>query len=300
MPADPTSDDLRDRMHALVTVCVLAVASLVIAFLGATPARVSATELLGDARAPEDAAFVVSHRGGGALAPENTLAAVEAALDAGFEYVEVDAVLTADRVPVLMHDKTVDRTTDGTGAVADLTLAEIKTLDAGSWFGREYAGTQVPTVDEFLTVLARSGGRALLELKGAWDTEAGAALIAMLRAHGLERRVAIGSFDPRSLLATSGASEVAFRLLILRRLPRDIEQAIEGADARGVILDWRAVERRPEVVAELHDLGLRVVVYTLNTDVEWQDTMDAGVDGIVTDEPVRLVEWQEAIAGGRG
>ena len=83
MPAHPESDDTRDRIQALVTVCVLAVASLVIAFLGAVPARVSATELMGDARAPEQTAFVVSHRGGGALAPENTLPAVSAALEAG-------------------------------------------------------------------------------------------------------------------------------------------------------------------------------------------------------------------------
>jgi glycerophosphoryl diester phosphodiesterase len=283
-------------MHALVTVCVLAVASLVIAFLGASPARVSASELLGDARAPADRAFVVSHRGGGALAPENTLPAVEAVVDAGFEYVEVDIALTADRVPVLMHDRSVDRTTDGHGLLAALTLAEVKALDAGSWFDAEYAGTRVPTLDEFLAVLAPSGRRALIELKGLWDAEAGAALIAAIRAHGLERRVALASFDPRSLLATSGASELAFRLLILRRLPRDIEQVVRGADARGIIVDWKAVARRPEVVAELHEQGLRVVVYTLNSDVEWQDTLTAGVDGIVTDEPVRLMEWQDAIA----
>ncbi|MFH8250943.1 glycerophosphodiester phosphodiesterase [Microbacterium sp. B2969] len=292
MPASPASDRSQDRMPALVTVCVLAIASLVIAFLGASPARVSATELLGDARAPQDAAFVVSHRGGGALAPENTLPAVEAAIDAGFDYVEIDVALTADRVPVLMHDRTVDRTTDGHGSLASLTLAQVKELDAGSWFAPAYAGTRVPTLEEFLAVLGSSGRRALVELKGVWDAEAGAALIASLRAHDLERRVAIVSFNPQSLLATSGASDLVYRLLILRRLPHDIEQAVEGADARGILVDWRAVAKRPEIVTELHDAGLRVLVYTLNTDVEWQETTTAGVDGIVTDEPARLMEWQ--------
>ncbi|WP_243076811.1 glycerophosphodiester phosphodiesterase family protein [Microbacterium sp. SS28] len=297
MPAHPASDT-RDRIQALVTVCVLAVVSLVIAFLGAAPARVSATELMGDERAPAERAFVVSHRGGGALAPENTIPAVTAAIDAGFDYLEVDIALTADRVPVLMHDKSVDRTTDGHGRIADLTLAEVQQLDAGSWFAAEYAGTPVPTFEEFLTVLAPSGRRAMLELKGEWDAAAGAALIETLRRHDLERRVAIVSFDPRALLTTSGASELAFRLLILRRLPRDIEQAVKGADARGIIVDWKAVARRPEVVAEMHELGLRVVVYTLNSDGEWKDTIAAGVDGIVTDEPGRLLEWQDAIASG--
>src|SRR6478609_2436996 len=212
MPTPPASDDPRDRMHALVTVCVLALASLVIAFLGASPARVSATELLGAPRVSEEPAFVVSHRGGGALAPENTIPAVTAALDSGFEWVE-----------------------------------------------------------------------------------AGEALIAALRTHGLERRVALASFHPGALLSTSGASPLAFRLLILKRLPRDIAQAVSGADARGVVVDWAAVARRPEVVDELREKGLRVVVYTVNDDVDWADTMAVGVDGIVTDEPVRLREWQDGI-----
>jgi len=295
MPAHPASDT-RDRIQALVTVCVLAVVSLVIAFLGAAPARVSSTELMGDQRAPAEPAFVVSHRGGGALAPENTIPAVTAALEAGFDYLEVDIALTADRVPVLLHDKTVDRTTDGHGRLADLTLAQVQALDAGSWFGAKYAGTRVPTLEEFLLALAPSGARALLEMKGEWDAAAGAALIQTLRQHDLERRVAIASFNPRSLLATSGASELAYRLLILRRLPDDVGQALKGADARGILVDWRSVQRRPEIVSELHELGMRVVVYTLNSDVEWEDTAAAGVDGIVTDEPVRLREWQDTIA----
>lgn len=296
MPTPPASDDLRDRMHALVTVCVLAIASLVIAFLGASPARVSATELLGAPRVSEEPAFVVSHRGGGALAPENTIPAVTAALDSGFEWVEVDVALTADRVPVLMHDATVDRTTDGTGRLADLTFAQVQQLDAGSWFGAGFAGTRVPTLEQFLTVLSASHGRAVVELKGEWDVEAGAALVAALRAHGLERRVALASFHPGALLSTSGASPLAFRLLILKRLPRDIAQAVSGADARGVVVDWAAVARRPEVVDELREQGLRVVVYTVNDHVDWADTMAVGVDGIVTDEPVRLREWQDGIA----
>ena len=151
MPDDPRPreglvDPARDRFHALLIVCVLATLSLIIAFLGATPARVSATELLGATRAAGDEAFIASHRGGGATAPENTLPAISAALAAGFDYVEVDVALTADRQPVLMHDATVDRTTDGHGRLSSLTLAQVQSLDAGSWFDAEYAGTRVPTL----------------------------------------------------------------------------------------------------------------------------------------------------------
>ena len=179
-------------------------------------------ELLGDPRTPGDAAFIASHRGGGATAPENTLPAIRAALSGGFDYVEVDVALTADRQPVLMHDAKVDRTTDGHGRLASLTLAEVRALDAGSWFDPEFAGTQVPTFAEFLDVLAASGHRAIIELKGLWDAEAVTAAIGEVAARNLERRVAIASFDARTLAHASAASEVVPRLLILKNVPDDV------------------------------------------------------------------------------
>ena len=126
MPDAPASATSRDRTQALLIVCVLAVASIFVAPLGTAPGRVGATELLGDPRTPGEAAFIASHRGGGATAPENTLPAITAALAAGFDYVEVDVALTADRHPVLMHDATVHRTTDGHGAIASLTLEQVR------------------------------------------------------------------------------------------------------------------------------------------------------------------------------
>jgi glycerophosphoryl diester phosphodiesterase len=302
MPDEPASVDralipARDRLQALMIVCVLAVASLIIAFLGATPARVSATELLGETRAAGDEAFIASHRGGGATAPENTLPAISAALAAGFDYVEVDVALTADRHPVLMHDATVDRTTDGHGRLSTLTLAEVQALDAGSWFDAEYAGTRVPTFAEFLDVLDASGHRALIELKGEWDAEAVESAVAELTARGLERRVAVSSFDARTLAMAGAASTVLPRLFILRHLPEDVVRAATEATVRGLIVDRRAVLERPEVVDELHAAGIRVVVYTLNSDTQWDEVTALGVDGIVTDDPATLSMWQQGVAG---
>lgn len=302
MPDDPVSVDgalvpPRDRLQALMIVCVLAVASLIIAFLGATPARVSATELLGETRAAGDEAFIASHRGGGATAPENTLPAISAALAAGFDYVEVDVALTADRHPVLMHDATVDRTTDGHGRLSTLTLAEVQALDAGSWFDAEYAGTRVPTFADFLDVLDASGHRALIELKGEWDAAAVESAVAELTARGLERRVAVSSFDARTLAMAGAASTVLPRLFILRHLPEDVVRAATEATVRGLIVDRRAVLERPEVVDELHAAGIRVVVYTLNSDTQWDEVTALGVDGIVTDDPATLSTWQQGVAG---
>ena len=295
MPEATVSAPGSDRGVALVIVCALAVASLVIALVGAGPARVSAHELLGAERAPGERAFIASHRGGAAAAPENTLPAVQAALEAGFDYVEVDLALTADRHAVLMHDVTVDRTTDGHGRLAALTLAEVRRLDAGSWFSAAFAGTPVPTATEFLDVLAASGHRAIIELKGEWDAAAAAMLAAEIAARGLDERIIVASFDARTLAAVEAADSRLPLLIVLKRLPADVVAAARQFGARGILIDRRAVTARPGVVDELHAAGLRVVVYTLNSDEQWDAATAAGVDGIVTDDPAMLSTWQEQV-----
>ncbi|MET0296099.1 MAG: glycerophosphodiester phosphodiesterase family protein [Microbacterium sp.] len=289
----------RDRLASLLVVCVLTVASVLIALLGATPARVGATELLGAERTPGDAAFIASHRGGGATAPENTLPAISAALAAGFDYIEVDVALTADGHPVLMHDATVNRTTDGRGRVSGLTLTEIRALDAGSWFAPAYAGTPVPTYTEFLDLLATTSQRAIVELKGAWDAASVSLITAELEARGLERRVALASFDARSLALADGTTGVTPRMLILRQIPVDVVQAAAEADARGILVSRKAVLAQPDLVDAAHAAGIRVIVYTLNEDTQWDAVTALGVDGIVTDDPGTLSEWQKAVADDR-
>lgn len=299
MPDAPDTARTRQRIHALAVVCVLAVASAVIAVLGVSPARVSATEALGDERTPGDAAFIAGHRGGATAAPENTLAAVSYALSHGFDYVEVDVALTADGHPVLMHDARVDRTTDGSGPLSDLTLDEVRGLDAGGWFAPEFAGTLVPTAGEFLDLLAAEDGRAIIELKGAWDESSIAALVELIADRGLERRITLGSFDAAVLALAAAESDVVARLLILRHLPDDVVRAAQEAGVRGLIAERRAVLDRPSIVYELHAAGIRIVVYTLNDDAQWGEVTDLGVDGIVTDDPGTLADWQQANAEGR-
>lgn len=278
----------------LIVVVLLAIVSLTVALLGASPAPVSARELMGATRDPGEAAFIASHRGDADVAPENTLPAVRAALAAGFDYVEVDVALTRDGAAVLMHDATVDRTTNGSGRLAELSLAEVRTLDAGAWFGPAFAGTPVPLVEEFLDVLAASASRALVELKGDWTPQAAAQLVSQIGARGLERRVAVASFDARTLALLASESDVISRLAILRALPEDVVGAARSLGVRGVLVKGRAVTQRPEIVDELHAARIRVVVYTFNEDREWREAIDLGVDGIVTDRPGTLATWLEA------
>ncbi|MGB4776998.1 glycerophosphodiester phosphodiesterase [Microbacterium sp.] len=291
-----TSLRTADRLPALLIVTALAVASIVIALVGVAPARVSAAELMGAERTPGEASFIAAHRGGSSMAPENTLPAVRAALVSGFGYVEVDLSLTADGVAVLMHDRTVNRTTDGEGSLASLTLAAVRTLDAGGWYSAAFAGTPVPTASEFLDVLAQLDGRAILDLKGVWTPEAADDLVGELAARGLERRVAVASFDARALAYVQARSDVIPRLLILKTLPTDIVPAALAVGARGVVVGRGALQARPEVVDELHEAGLRVVAYTLNSDRQWDAATSLGVDGIVTDDPGLLDHWQRGLA----
>lgn len=282
------------RTGPLVVVGVLAVVSVAIAIFGATPAPVSAREMLGATRDPGQPAFVAGHRGDADNAPENTLPAVDAAIAAGFDYVEVDVALTVDGTAVLMHDATVDRTTNGTGRLADLEIAEVRALDAGAWFGARFVGTRVPLIEEFLDVLAASEARALIELKGEWTREAVAALVARIDERGLERRVAASSFDARTLAMVATESTVISRLAILRSVPDDVVGAARSLGVRGIVVKGSAIIARPEVVDELHAAGIRVVVYTFNEDREWRDALSIGVDGIVTDRPAMLATWLSA------
>ncbi len=275
----------------LIVVALLAAASLTVAFLGASPAPVSARELMGATRDPGEPAFVASHRGDADAAPENTLPAVRAAIAAGFDYVEVDVALTRDGAAVLMHDATVDRTTNGFGRLSELSLADVRSLDAGGWFGPEFAGTPVPMVEEFLDVLAASESRALVELKGEWSPEAVSHLVSQIDTRGLERRVAVSSFDARTLALVASESDVISRLAILRALPDDVVAAARSLGVRGVVAKGSAVIERPEIVDDLHAAGIRVVVYTFNEDREWREAIDIGVDGIVTDRPANLATW---------
>jgi glycerophosphoryl diester phosphodiesterase len=292
MPESRTAE----RLPALLIVCALALACVVVIMTGVTPSKITAQELWGSARAPGERAFIASHRGGAEAAPENTLPAVAAALAAGFEYVEVDLALTADGHAVLMHDATVDRTTDGEGLLARLTLAEVRSLDAGSWYAPRYAGTPVPTAEEFLDLLAERDGRALLDLKGAWTADAAAALADAVTDRHLQRRVIVASFDARTLALVAARADAIPRMAILRTLPADVVQATREVDVRGVIVNRAAVAARPEIVAELHEADLRVVVYTLNDDRHWDAAVQWGVDGIVTDDPGALDDWQRGIA----
>jgi len=184
--------------------------------------------------------LVIAHRGYSARFPENTLPAFEAAADAGADMVEMDACLTADEKLVILHDDTLDRTTQGTGPASRRTISEIRALDAGSWYSPDFAGVRVPSLDEVLSAL--SGRiRVNLELKkpprcvkGAREAICREAARA-IREHGMEGSVLVSSFD-RDLL-------VRFREIMPRAalgaLGQGKEPMVRTLDAFTAVLAWR-------------------------------------------------------------
>src|SRR5262245_4017798 len=148
---------------------------------------------------------VIAHRGFSGIAPENTLAAIRAALEAGADRVEVDVLVTRDGVPVLLHDADLDRTTNGRGPVAARTLADVRALDAGGWFDARFTGERVPTLAEALEFCR---GRILLNLEikseAVEDREAPAgveaAVVEAIRRARAPAEVVVSSFDPRALV----------------------------------------------------------------------------------------------------
>lgn len=241
----------------------------------------------------------IAHQGASAVAPANTLLAFRRAADLGADGVELDVHLSADGVPVVIHDFTVDRTTDGSGRVADLPLAALKELDAGSWFDAACAGERIPTLEE---VFAEVGCRLLInvELKALPPDSRGLepAVVALVERHGLRDRVLISSFNP---LALRNVRRLAPHLPLgflygdapLFRLARVLVGLMPGLRPEAVHPYWGLV--RPSFIRRAHARGRRVVAWTVDEPEGMQRLAGWGVDAIITNHPDRL---HELLTGG--
>ena len=281
-----------------LSITLIGVALVALLILNASPARVHAESVFGTLRSPGQAALIAGHRGDRSVAPENTMPALQGALDSTLDFVETDLQLTADGVPVLIHDETVDRTTNGTGAVADLTFAQLRALDAGSWYSPEFAGAVVPSLDEFLGIFATSAKQALLELKGYWTEDQVRLVVGKLAASGASHRVTFASFDFTTIMNLRTVAPQIPRVIIQRLLPADPVGLAEHFHAIAILTSADAVEANPDAVADMHDAGLGLLLYTLNSKERWSEALALGVDGIVTDRPSNLDEWLAETAPG--
>ncbi len=236
--------------------------------------------------------LVLAHRGASAYAPENTLAAFRLAFEMGADGIEVDATLTQDRVPVILHDDTVDRTTNGKGAIKQMALAEAQRLDAGSWFNQKFHGEKIPTLEQ---VLAEFGTRGLvnIELKSRFPQRDGLELaVAQVieRTHTAER-VLISSFNPLSLYRIMKIEPRWPRGLIYSpHLPIYLSRAWLRSIARANALHPAHSLINSEFVAWARRKGYRINTWTVDDPIEMKRLMALGVDAIMTNKPDLLRE----------
>ncbi len=243
--------------------------------------------------------LVIAHRGYSAVAPENTLAAFEAALRCGADMVETDLHPAADGSAVLIHDAEVSATTGGRGRVADLRAAELARLDAGSWFSPAYRGQRVPLLADLLDLLTEHpGGQLLLELKGRWSTAQVAAAVQDVRRARAVEQVVVQSFETSTLAHVQEVAPEVRRAVLLDE--PDADALAQGRALRrdlGVVAcnpGVASVVARPAAVAELHAAGLAVWPWTVDEPVLWRALSEAGVDGVITNRPDGLRGWIQA------
>lgn len=238
---------------------------------------------------------VLAHRGGGSLAPENTLAAIRVGQARGFKGVEFDVMLAADAVPVLMHDPKFGRTVAGDGAVAGTASTQLAAMDAGGWYSACYIGEPVPLFADVLHYCQDHDIWMNIEIKPSDESVAlatGRAVAAAVRlafAHRIARSTggldpALPEFSSFSMAALMGAREIAPEIprgLLVTDIPNDWRERVRATGA--LALHPRERELTAERVAEVHAEGMALMCYTVNEVQRARELFDWGVDAFCTD-----------------
>ena len=233
---------------------------------------------------------VIGHRGAGRHAPENTLASLRMAARLDIRWVEFDVRLSSDGIPLLFHDRTLQRTTNGRGALAARDYASLRRLDAGGWFGPSFRGERIPSLVEAIGVLDKLGLGANIEIKPeeGRGAETGRAVLAILRNHWpVEKpRPLISSFD-WSALATIAAEAPGWPLGLLMARPHGEWRAwARRMRAAAIHCGARGLDRRG--ITALKRPGLPLVLYTVNGTGRARQLFAWGADSLISDVPDRL------------
>jgi len=232
--------------------------------------------------------LIIAHRGASADAPENTLAAYSLAIEHGAKMAECDVYLSRDGVPVLIHDRELERTTSGTGEVGQFTVAELKMLDAGSWKDPSFADERIPTLVEFLRLL-KGQMRPVIEIKGQDEGMAEAVVAAMREADMPPEDVMIFSFHhaivaeivelepllPAAWLLDGPAEDDAARRAVLRK----------ALSARVTVIGTSEKDFDPQLLRLAHECGLSIFVWTVDDPKRMNELRSEGVDALITNRP---------------
>ncbi len=236
---------------------------------------------------------VISHRGANIYAPQNTLPAFKKSLEIGIDGFETDVHITKDGQLVLCHNYTIDSTSDGKGSISQMTLDQLKKYDFGSYFSPRFAGTRIPTMDEFLTFVEDADISVLnIELKSPKEneTEIVSETIRLVKEHGLFEKLIISSFDPKLIIEAKLIDEdckTGFLYSVNRKtaLPM-LRHPIDFARNLHVdALHPQNIFVNEKYVYEAHEAGLLVNTWTVNSIRDIEKMIRCGVDGIITNYP---------------
>lgn len=235
--------------------------------------------------------LIIAHRGYKAKYPENTLAAFKAAMDLGVSMIELDVCLTRDRHIVVIHDETLDRTTNGSGLIRDHTLDELKKHDAGTWFSPCFKGETIPTLSEVFSLCGQTCAVNIEIKPEAYedhdpDDAIEKQVISTVLAKSRPEQVIISSFEPRIIERIARMSVNNLRTAYLTEKQHLDDTMIEFM-VRHKVFSWnpdQPVLNRDQV-EKAHRHGIKVLTYTVNDSITGKQCFDMGVDGIFTDDP---------------
>jgi glycerophosphoryl diester phosphodiesterase len=226
---------------------------------------------------------IVAHRGGGALAPENTLGAIRLGASKGFKGVEFDVMLTADALPIIIHDETLERTTNGRGQVPLMKYSELVSLDAGK-------GERIPTFEEAAGLCRELGIWANVEIKPAKGHERATGLAVSLLARDLWRGAAqppvLSSFSITALEAAQEAAPELPRGYLVKEIPKDWHNTMTRLGCVALHCNFKYLTEK--LAAEIHGAGYSIALWTVNEPAEARRLLAMGADCLITDALDRI------------
>ena len=249
----------------------------------------------------KDDFMLIAHRGASGYAPENTIPALLKAIESGANYLEIDVHQSSDNQIVVIHDYDIDRTTNGTGYVKEMSIAELKQFDAGSWFDPVFAGTTIPTLQEVINILVPNV-KLIIKVKGSSEDYPGIEekIISIVNQYQVESQVILKSFSIDVLNTFKILAPEIPRLYVfvlhLSALNFTIDKWINFTDiyenpSKAQYFQAHRWFINKSVIENAHANSIKIIAWNVNTEEEVESMLELGVDGIETDYPDRVLSY---------
>jgi len=239
----------------------------------------------------------IAHRGFSGKYPENTILAFEKAIKLNVDMIELDITFSKDKIPVVIHDDTLERTTNGKGKVKNTFFNKLKMLDAGSWMHRKFLGEKIPSLEEVLAIIKKSKVHLNIEIKSSAfekklsDSSIEAQTIRLIKKYKLFNQIVISSFEPKVLLRLRKLSaKIKLSLLIEPNFEKSKFNPISFVkEIRAASLNMHKSQVRTNIFKKAREEKIPILIYTVNTKKEMQKMTKLGVEGIFTNYPDKLI-----------